>query len=190
MIEVVRGDHAPFMAATVASLDAAAAEALNETEAAMLCKYAESFTTGSINAHKDASRLWIKDTGPSVESYIGFIESYQDPFGVRGEWEGFVAVVNREMTRKFQVLVDGAESFLTHMPWEECFEKDTFTRPDFTSLEVVAFGSSGIPAGINIPNYDDIRQSEGFKNVSLGNVLSARQMKDRVTFLADEDQDL
>ncbi len=34
-------------------------------------------------------------------------------------------------------------------------------------------------------NYDEIRGSIGFKNVSLANVLSARDSKARVTFLAD-----
>ena len=73
------------------------------------------------------------------------------------------------------------------LPWPADFEKNTFTSPDFSSLEVLTFSSSGIPAGINLPNHDDIRQEIGFKNVSLGNVLSAKAPNEPIPFILQND---
>eukprot|EP00592_Proboscia_alata_P014963 CAMPEP_0194395418 /NCGR_PEP_ID=MMETSP0174-20130528/124414_1 /TAXON_ID=216777 /ORGANISM="Proboscia alata, Strain PI-D3" /LENGTH=868 /DNA_ID=CAMNT_0039191355 /DNA_START=112 /DNA_END=2719 /DNA_ORIENTATION=+ len=184
------GDYAPLMTRINTHLQAALPHAANPHQTSMLTSYIQSFSSGSINDHKTASTHWIRDTGPAVESYIGFIESYRDPSGARAEWEGFVAIVNRDVSRKFGALVENAESMLELLPWPVEFEKDIFLRPDFTSLEVLAFGSSGVPAGINIPNYDDLRQDVGFKNVSLGNVLSASYGSGEkpVTFVAHDDQ--
>jgi len=189
-LKIVLGDHSKEMAGIAEECLAAAHTGLNENEKSMFSEYAKSFTTGSINSHKDAQRFWIKDKGPRVECNLGFVETYRDPHGIRGEWEGFVAMVNQEQTRKFGQMVARAGEFIPRLPWSTEFEKDEFLKPDFTSLEVLSFCTSGIPAGINIPNYDDLRQTFGFKNVSLGNVLSAKAPNEPITFIRQADKKL
>ncbi|KAI1382241.1 peptidase family M49 [Hypoxylon crocopeplum] len=189
-ITLVYGDYSKEMAAITASIKKAAENGDNENQQKMHNAYAKSFEDGSLLAFKDSQRFWIRDKGPMVESNIGFIETYRDPAGIRGEWEGFAAVVNLERTRAFGALVEAAPSLIPLLPWNKDFEKDKFLSPDFTSLEVLTFAGSGIPAGINIPNYDDIRQTEGFKNVSLGNVLSAKAPDEKIPFIADKDLEI
>lgn len=192
-VSIKFGDHHQEFKHIVEEFKQAKKYVANDTQKRMIESYIESFETGSMNAHKQSQVEWVKDLGPNVETNIGFIETYRDPLGVRGEWEGLVAMVNRDRTAKFADLVENAGQFINQLPWDKALEKDTFTPPDFTSLEVLTFAGLGVPAGINIPNYDDVRLNVGFKNVSLGNVLSANpknpKKEEVITFMEPELQE-
>ncbi|THH09367.1 hypothetical protein EW145_g2076 [Phellinidium pouzarii] len=192
-LKVQYGDFAQPLQKVADSLAEAKKYAANKNQEEMLDGYIKSFKTGSIDAHKEGSRAWVKDIGPVVESYLGFIETYVDPYGARAEWEGFTAIVDKQLSAKYEVLVDRAPELIKSLPWGADFEVDVFRKPDFTALEVVNFATGGIPAGINastIPNYYDVRESLGFKNVSLANVLAAKSPNEELAFIHPDDVDL
>jgi dipeptidyl-peptidase III len=142
-VQLVFGDYAREMKTIADHFAEARKSAANDTQANMMAEYATSFATGSLEHFKESQRWWIKDKGPEVEVDVGFIETYRDPHGIRGEWEGFVAMVNKERTQAFGKLVDSAPKLIPLLPWDQAFEKDTFLSPDFTSLEVLTFAGSG-----------------------------------------------
>lgn len=189
-IKIEYGDYDLIMKNLNEYLEKAQQYSSNDNQHNMIDNYIKSFEYGSLPHHIHGSYIWTQDKNPNVESYIGFIESYRDPQGVRGEFEGFVAVVNKETSKKFNSLVENATKFIKLLPWDKKYEKEVFLKPDFTSLDVISFGSSGIPSGINIPNYDSVRQNYGFKNVALSNVISSKDCGGRISYISEEDQEL
>lgn len=184
------GDHREQLRAIVEHLGAAKDFSEGGTQTRMIENLRSHFCNGDIELHKEASKDWVRDSAPTIETTIGFIETDRDPAGVRAEFEGFVAIVNKDVSRKFGILVERAEELLQRLPWGNGFEKDNFIKPEFTSLDVLAFCSGSLPLGICLPNYDDVRSGVGFKNVDLGNVCTARSSDTYSQFLSAADAEL
>lgn len=56
---------------------------------------------------------------------------------------GFTAIVDKQLSAKYERLVNRAPELIQVLPWGKDFEVDIFRKPDFTALEVVSFATGG-----------------------------------------------
>lgn len=161
----------------------------NETQKLMLQYYIESFQTGSIEKHKDSQKEWVKDKQPIVDMNIGWIETYIDPFGLRGFYSGWVALTDKEKSKKYNTMVTHAEKIISSSPWSMDFEKHAFSLPDFNALDLICYASNTNYWGLNAPNYSDIQENEGSKNISFSNALPVYQAE-MLQFFNEKDIEL
>lgn len=180
IVTIVRGDHSADLERICTELSSTVEHAANDLQRQFLAAYIESFRTGNLEMYRESQRLWVRDRAPRVENIMGFVEPYRDPHGVRAEFEGLVAIADDEETALLTKLVQNSAKFIRRLPWasEENdgkgpFEKSLFEPPDFSSIHALAYCSSIIFPGINLPNYNDIRQEVGFKNVIVANRMAA-----------------
>jgi dipeptidyl-peptidase III len=138
-----QGDHKNELSKICEELRLASKYAANDIQRQIIELYIESFETGDLEIYRDALRSWVRDIGPKVEHIIGFVEPYRDPYGIRAEFEGLVAIADPDETRILQKLVKHSDHFIRQLPWcighEENngkgpFEKSLFQPPDFSSI--------------------------------------------------------
>ena len=138
---VKTGDHSTELSKICTELKEAAKYAANATQDQVISQYIRSFETGDLEAYRDSQRTWVTDLNPRVENIFGFVEPYRDPFGIRAEFEGLVAISDPGETKTLARLVEQSDTFIRRLPWAATgnkgkgeFEKNLFEPPDFTSI--------------------------------------------------------
>ncbi len=142
IIRLYHGDHSEEILLICKCLREAKKYTANACQEQIVSLYEQSFESGDMETYKEAQRAWVRDIKPTVESILGFVEPYRDPLGSRAEFEGLVAVVDKEETKVLSQLVAGSATFVRRLPWvrehedggKGPFERDLFEAPDYTSL--------------------------------------------------------
>ena len=172
--DVPPGRYAKELKVMIGFLEKARAYA-DETQAAVLGHLIDYLATGDPKAFRAYDIAWVQHETP-VDAILGFIETYKDPRGQKGAFEGIVHFVNGRMTRLQKNLASLAQYFEDRAPWDDVYKRKEFTVPIANAVNVLhAVGDAGPmpPIGVNLPNEEDIRERYGNKSVSLVNVMDA-----------------
>ncbi|MEI7675551.1 MAG: dihydrofolate reductase [Bacteroidales bacterium] len=157
-------------------LEKATTVAENQQQKAVIEKLISFYKTGNLKEYDDYSVLWVSDLESHTDFVNGFTESYGDPLGLKGSWEGNVNFKNVEATKRTKIISDNAQWFEDHSPVDKRFKKEKVKGVSAKVITVAALGGDcypSTPIGINLPNSNWIRRDHGSKSVTIENITEA-----------------
>jgi dipeptidyl-peptidase-3 len=142
------------------------------------------YMSGDLKTWDEYNVLWVKDLESQVDFVNGFIESYNDPMGMKATWESVVNFKDIKATRRAEIISENAQWFEDHSPIKEAFKKKEVKGVTAKVITVASLGGDCYPAtpiGINLPNADWIRKEHGSKSVTMENITYAYDQADLST---------
>ena len=157
-------------------LQKAATVAENEGQRAYINELIKFYQTGSLKTFDDYSIMWAEETQSDVDFINGFIESYGDPLGMTGSWEGMVNFKDKAASRRSKLISENAQYFESNSPVDNRFKKKNVkgvSAKVITAAILAGDSYPSTPIGINLPNSNWIRAAHGSKSVSIDNITDA-----------------
>ena len=157
-------------------LQKAATVAENEGQRAYINELIKFYQTGSLKTFDDYSIMWAEETKSDVDFINGFIESYGDPLGMTGSWEGMVNFKDKAASYRSKLISENAQYFESNSPVDNRFKKKNVkgvSAKVITAAILAGDSYPSTPIGINLPNSNWIRAQHGSKSVSIDNITDA-----------------
>ncbi len=136
----------------------------------------EYYKTGDLKKWDEYNIAWVNNTAPMVDYINGFIETYEDPLGMKATWEAIVDYTDLEATRRTEIITGNAQWFEDHSPIQPKYRKEKVKGVAARVINIAMLGGDCYPAsplGINLPNSNWIRKEIGSKSVTLANITEA-----------------
>jgi dipeptidyl-peptidase-3 len=157
-------------------LNKAVTVAENPDQAKALSKLIEFYKTGSLKVWDEYNILWASSTKGDIDWINGYIETYGDAMGRKGDYESMVQIKDFEASKHMKVVADNAQWFEDNSTILPEHKKKKVKGVSYKVIQVASESGDASPAtpiGVNLPNNNWIREQHGSKSVSLGNVIAA-----------------
>ncbi len=148
----------------------------NKKQAIITKKLIEYYKTGNLQTWDEYNILWTQDNDSVCDYVNGFVETYNDPLGIKATWEAVVNYKDLEATKRTQIICNNAQWFEDNSPIKQEYKKKQVKGVSAKVINAVMLSGDCYPVppiGINLPNADWIRKQYGSKSVTIANISDA-----------------